>query len=273
MKIRTKLFEITDSKGNDIDPEDHDIIIMQNGEPTETRLADIFTDLELDENEIYGNSLLSYYELKDGKLSVEGSMVEFAIAGSHERVLITAIKRPSVNDDSVIPFEHIQKFVEFFKVAKPEEVFTDLNENEKQIFINARLDASIASTTAAEATKAADKEKTAAEAKKAEAELKAGIDPKFIHNKKDYLSTQTFYRGIDFKEYIDGPYHLFNGKSDNEAPFVLIKRGTDWWQEPHDTQIADETDTTMVVEFSDGNIIKRITLNTDSGATTITDAE
>lgn len=286
MKLRSKNFLITDAQGNDIDPNDHDIIIIRNGELTDIRLHHVFSDMELHENKIYGNSLLSYFNLQDGKLVVEGSTIEFALVANNERIPITWIKRPAINDDTIISFEEIVKFSELFKVAKPDEVFTDMNHEEKQVFVDQRNERSAAQKKAdeaaaqaeaerlqAETEKAnAEKEEQAQKAKQAEAELKASIDPKFVHSKKDYLSTQAFYRGIDFKEYIDGPYHLFAGKSEDESPLVLIKRGADWWEEPTDTEISDKSDKTITIEFTDGEILKNITLNTDTGETTLTDA-
>lgn len=280
MKLRTKLFPITDAKGNDIDLSGKPVIIILNGELTDIHLHDLVSSLELDENEIYGNSLLSYYTPQDGKLVVEGSTIELAIEGTDERILITGIKRPGLNNDTVIPFEHVQKFAEFFKVAKPDEVFTDLNAEEKQFFIDARTIA--ASTAKAAADKAtaekaiADKASAYAAAKQAETELRASIDPKRIHDKKSYLADQAFYANLEpeaFKEYIQGPYHLFFGKSEDESPFVLIKRGADWWEEPADTQIADESDEQLVVEFTDGKTLKSITLNISAGEMTIADGE
>lgn len=273
MKLRTKLFHITDAKSNDIDPDGLDIILMHNGQPTETRLSDVFTDIELEENEIYGNSLLSYMQLQDGKLVAEGSTIELAIAGTHERILINAITRPGLNDDTQIPFEHIQKFAEFFTLTKPDEVFIDLTADEKQFFIDGRLKKQDSEKQIKQAYTDAENAKAEQARKKAEADIKAGIDPEYIQEKKDFLSTQSFYRSQDFKEHVDGPYHLFYGQSETETAFLLIKRGADWWEQPEDAVVTDETDKTLSLEFTDGKALKQIVLDIATGQTTVTNAQ
>lgn len=280
MKLRTKTFPITDAKGNDIDLSGKPVIIILNGELTDIHLHDLVSSLELDENEIYGNSMLSYYTPQDGKLVVEGSTIELAIEGTDERILITGINRPGIHADTMIPFEHVQKFAEFFKVAKPDEVFTDLNAEEKQFFIDARTTAASKAKAAADKASAekaiADKAAADAAAKQAETELRASIDLKFIHDKKSYMADKTFYDLLEpepFKEYIKGPYHLFFGKSTEEAPYVLIKRGNDWWEQPKDTDLADENDKTVEVQFTDGKILKSLILDIATGEITITDVE
>lgn len=284
MKLKTKLFLITDSTGEEIDVENKDAILMLNGQKTSSRIPDVFTDTEYDEGEIYGNSLLSYYQVQeDGSLEVEGSKIQFALE-SGEPILVKRILRPDVNDDTIIPFEHVQKFAEFFAIAKPEEVFVNLNEDEKQVFISSRNEKVwVAKQKADEEENARteqakkEKEKSDAEkakqAKEAEAKLKASINPRFVSEKKDYISEQSFYRGIDFKEYIHPPYHLFYGKSDDEMPKVFIKRGETWWEETKDADIIDENDKTVVIEFTDGHTAKQLTLDIASGEIKITDAE
>lgn len=295
MKLKTKLFIITDSADNDINLDEIDVILILNGEKTSSRVQDVFSELEFEDGSIKGNSLLSYYNVNDdGSLSVEGSNIKLLDETINEPILIKSIKRPFIHDDTVIPFEHVQKFAEFFTIAKPDEVFTDLTDEEKQFFItarNARLEEDIkaqrelrSKEIKAAEQELADKQKeaealslmseeAAKEAVLKEKELKASINPKFVNIKKDYLANQNFYRSIDFKEYVDGFIHLFYGKSDDENPFVLIKRGADWWEEPQDTQIADETDTTIVIEFTDGETLKQINLDITTGETTVRNAE
>lgn len=258
MKIRTKVFYHSDVNGKS-NLENENIILVLNGKPTETKLRDVFTDLEFDDNEIYGNSLLSFYTLQEGNLVEKGSLIQLVLADTLEPVIITSIDRPVINDDSVIPFEHVQKFVEFFKLERPEEVFFSLSEEEKSYFTDQRK--------GMETTSSKEKE---AEDKKKEQELKASIDPKRIINRKEYLSTQAFYRSADFKEYINGPYHLFHGDSVNEGSCMLIKRGADWWEESP-AEITEANDKTVVIEFKDGEQLKNITLDIATNETTVSD--
>lgn len=265
MKIRTKVFYHKDEAGKFDNLENHKVILIVNGKVTDTTLQDVFTDLEFDDNEVYGNSLLSFYSLLNGNLVEKGSNIQWAIADTLEPIIITAIERPVINDDTNIPFEHVQKFAEFFQLEKPDEVFLILSEEEKQYFIDQRSKA--ANNTAK------PKEQEEELAKKKEQELKASIDPRYVQNKKDYLSTQSFYRSMDgFKEYINGCYHLFHGSDNVQEDCVLIKRGMDWWEEPKDIQVMDSNDKTVTVEFTDGAQLKNIVLDIPTGETTVSDA-
>lgn len=296
MKLKTKLFLITDSTGEEMDIENRNIGIYLNGEKHPASVAELFNYAEYDEGEIYGNSLLSYYQVTDdGKLSVEGSTIELRDNDTQEQIKFVRIVRPSVNDDGQISFDVVRLFSESFTIAKPDEVFTDLTDEEKQIFISERaiqeattqkqkaaaqkaLDDAETERLAAEKSKAdSDKAKADAEKlqqdKEAEAQLKESIDPKLIQEKKDYKATQNFYAGIDFKEYIHPPYHLFYGKSEEDEPSILIKRGETWWEESADAYLNDENDKTATIVFTDGEIQKQLTLNIETGEINISDVE
>lgn len=292
MKLKTKLFLITDSTGEEMDIENRNIGIYLNGEKHPASVAELFNYAEYDEGEIYGNSLLSYYQVTDdGKLSVEGSTIELRDDDTQEQIKFVRIVRPSVNDDGQISFDVVRLFSESFTIAKPDEVFTDLTDEEKQIFISERaiqeattqkqkaaaqkaLDDAEIERLAAEKSKAdSDKAKADADKVQAEKELKESIDKKFIQEEKEYRSTQGFYRGIDFKEYINHPYHLFYGKSEGDEPSVLIKRGETWWEESADAYLDDENDKTATIVFTDGEIQKQLTLNIETGEINISDVE
>jgi len=266
MKLRSKIFIVTDASGNEINAEDKKVVLSLNGERLETTLQDVCSDLEFDDGEIYGNTLLSYYGINpDGSLEVEGSKIQLLDAETGEPILIKEIKRPTVHDDTNIPFEHVQKFVEYFKVAKPDEVFDNLNTEEKQAFIDARISADN-TKQAEEASRATQKAQADAEAaKQAEAALKASIDPTKVNENKDYISIQGFYSGIDFKEYIKDNLHLFYGQDENNMPCILIKRGKDWWEELQEPVVLDETDTSVELEYLDGEVTKRLTLDIPTG--------
>lgn len=268
MKLRSKVIIITDAAGTEINIEEKDTVLALNGQRLDTKLQDVCSELEFDDGEFYGNTLLSYYGIQaDGSLQVEGSNIQLLDAATGEQILVKEMKRPSVHDDIEIPFEHVQKFAEYFKISKPDEVFHNLNESEKQVFIDQRISASQASASAS-AKKQADEAQAAAQA---EAELKASIDPALIQEQKDYNATKGFYAGIDFKEYIKGAVHLFYGKDDNNLPCVLIKRGKAWWEECPEPEVLEETDTTLVISYLDGNSPKRLTLDIVSGEVKIED--
>lgn len=273
MKLRTKLFPITNLKGEEINVDGKPIVLSLNGELMETKLEDVFTDLEFDDGEIYGNSLLSYYKVnEDGSLEVEGSKVQLFDSSSNEPVLVKQIKRPGINADTDIPFEHVKKFAEYFKIAKPEEVFKDLNDSEKQIFVSERDSIKELHTKAI--VEKAEEDRISAET--AERELKASIDPIYVQEKKHYLTTQSFYAGMEgFKEYIKDKYHLFYGDDPEQAPCVLIKRGDAWWEEcrEDDTEIMEKTDSLVIIEFNDGQIHKKLTLDRAAGQIAIINAE
>lgn len=317
MKLQSKDFHITDATGKKINVEEQNIILSLNDKKLETHLNDVFNPeyLEFENGKIYGNSLLSYYQInEDGTLGVEGSKIQLLNAETNEPILIKKITRDSLsNDDEIVSFDLIKKFVEYFNVSKPEDVFENLNIDEKQYFIDERIAASekkkvAASAIAAakakedeESNKKAEKEKAAAKAesdriekekkkaddekvaadaaekariaKEAEKTLKASIDPKLVHDKKSYKEDQFFYNRIGFKEYINHPYHLFYAKTEDQEPCVLIRRGDTWWEECFDTTLIDENDQMALIQFTDGETLKQMALDVNTGEIKITDAE
>lgn len=276
MKLQTQLFIITDSKERNINVEDRNIIVALNGERLPTRLQDIFSALEFDAGEIYGNSLLSYYHInEDGSMEVEGSKVQLMDAETDELIKVKKIKRPTVHDDSNISFENIQKFAEYFKIAKPDEVFYNLNDTEKQLFISDRTTKETAiqnSASEAAASQAAAEALKAAEAKlaneQAETTLRASIDPSYVQDNKAYLATQSFYAALDgFKEYISDKHHLFYGEDPNHSFCLLIKRGANWWEEIREEKadIMGKNEQEVIIDFFDGEVPQRLRLDLESG--------
>lgn len=284
MKLLTTLLLITDAKGTKINVEKRPIIIDLNGERLPTKLQDIFSSLEFDKGEIYGNSLLSYYRInEDGSLEVEGSKVQLVDEQTSEPVLVKKMERPGVHDDTTISFEDVQKFSEYFKIAKPDEVFSNLSATEKQAFIDERTsreetannEVAAANATATANEEAAKAAEALIEKKKAEAALKASIDPAYVQDMAAYASTESFYGGLDvFKKYIQEPYHLFYGDDPNESLCILIKRGDTWFEEvkSENFDITDKTANAVVIEFNDGEIRKQLTLALDSGQMEIINA-
>lgn len=276
MKLQTQLFLITDSKGKEINVEKKNIILALNGERLTTDLKAIFSGLEFDAGEIYGNSLISYYNVnEDGSLEVEGSKVQLLDAETDEPILVKRIKRPGVHDDSTISFEDIQKFSDYFKIANPDEVFSNLSAPEKQILIEARISREeVLKKQAADAL--ANQKKSDADAKeKAEAELKASIDPAYVQDEKAYQATKAFYAALDgFKQYTHDKYHLFYGDDPNESLCLLIDRGTTWKEEvsPENIEIISKNDKHVLLEFTDGELGRRLRLDMESGQIEIIDA-
>lgn len=277
MKLKTKLFLITNSKGQEINVKRKDVALDLNGERMKTKLLDIISKTEFDDGEIYGNSLLSYYQVnEDGSLQVEGSKIQLVDASTNEPILVKQIIRPGIYNDIDMPFDHVQKFVEFFKITKPDEVFDNLSDDEKQVFISERTAKEKSQSIETEASTA---DKAAAESErlqkeKQNKELKESIDPAYVHENSGITSTRTFYSGIEgFKEFIKDQYHLFYGDNPAYEPCVLIKRGT-WWEECREelTEVIQKDDTTVVIEFMDGTEKKKVTLDINAGTINITNS-
>lgn len=276
MKLRSKVIIITDAAGRETNIEGRDIVLSLNGERQTTKLQDVCSDMEFDDGEFYGNTLLSYYGIQpDGSLQVEGSNIQLIDAATGEQIMVKEMKRPSVHDDTEMPFEHLLKFIEYFKIAKPEEVFHNLSKEEKQALENDRTasrDKSIKEAEQAQQANASAKAQAdAAAAAQAEADLKASIHPDLIREQKDYNGIRSFYSGIDFKEYIKENTHLFYAKDENNLPCVLVKQGKAWWEECDDVEVLEETDANLVISYSTANAKKKLTLDIASGEITITD--
>lgn len=274
MKLKSEIFISTDSKGNLINVEGRDIILKLNGENLPTKLFDIFTHLEFDTGEIYGNSLLSYYvPQEDGSLSVEGSKVQLVDAKTDELILIKGFEKPAIHDDGPISFQNIKEFAEYFKIANPEEVFKDLSQEEKQVFISEKESVQTKRQSEQEANNEIKRQEELQQKKQAEAALKASIDPKFVLDNGGYSSVKGFYSDVKSKEYIEGPYHLFHATDNEQEPCILIKRGDDWWEEinPENLETLDNTDTALVVGFKDGETHKKAKLDLETGKLTVND--
>jgi len=279
MKLKSKIFYIVNPKGEEISIKGKAVALDLNGQRSDIKLKDIISHLEFDSGEFYGNSLLSYYQVnEDGSLQVEGSKVQLVDEATGEPILIKKIEKPGVHDDGDMPFEHVQKFAEFFKIAKPEEVFTSLSEEEKQTFISERAAKAQPAIDQAAQDAAAETETAALELeaqKKANAALKASIHPSYVQEQSDYNTTQSFYAGLPgYKEHIKEKYHLFYGPDPAYPPCVLIKHG-EWWEEltEENTEIMDKTDKTVVIDFKGINQNGKLTLDNQTGDINITDVE
>lgn len=274
MLLKSKLFLIADLNNNiNVNVEGREIAIQHNGQKTETKLSDIISEAEYDDGEIYGNSLLSYYNvMEDGSLEVPGSKIMLIDVATDTPILIKKIKLPFIKSDDNISFEDIKKFTEFFKIEKPEEVFTDLSDEEKQWFISDRQ-ANAASVqtapdnSAEEAAAAAEKEKQLK--LQAEADLKATIDPEYVQDYNQYVATKGFYGNIGYSEHVEPPYHVFYGNDPKHAPCVLIKRGENWWQELKEAEVdIDRTGDNPIFRFMDGTEQKELVINIATGQLT-----
>lgn len=276
MKLRSKVLIVTNESGNEINLEEKEVVLALNGERLDTKLQDVCSDMEFDDGEVYGNTLLSYYGIQpDGSLQVDGSNIQLIDAATGDKILVKEMKRPSVHDDTEMPFEHLLKFIEYFKIAKPEEVFHNLSKEEKQALADDRTAAQDKAMKEAEKSRqeneSAKSQADEAAAAQAEADLKASIHPDLIRDQKDYNAIRSFYSGIDFKEYIKENIHLFYGKDENNPPSVLIKRGKAWWEECQEPDVLEETDTNLVISYLDGEVSKRLNLDIESGDVTIED--
>ena len=280
MKLLTKLFLITDAKGKDINIKGKPIVVALNGEKTITKLEDIFSHPEYDMGEIYGNSLLSLYQVQeDGSLQVEGSKIQLINFDTDELILVKKIDKPWVKADTDIPFEDVQKFSEYFKIAKPEEVFSSLTAEEKQSFISAREAKAQENEVAAKAaanqaeteaatTKAAADLLLKEQKEKEETEYKATLDPQYVLDQNAYESLRTYYKGLEgFKHYINGLYEFFYGDDPSYPIGLAIKRGDAWWEEINDEDltIIEKNDKEVIIEFPDKGVPTRLILNREAG--------
>lgn len=267
MLLKTQLFLITDVNHNNIDIGDRETAIHLNGEKTDTKLTDIISEAEYDDGEFYGNSLLSYYKvMEDGSLEVPGSKIILMDVSTSAPILVKEIKRPFIKSDDNISFEDIKKFAEFFKIEKPEEVFTDLSNEEKQLIISERQANVKVPTTDNSAEEAANEKQLKDQA---EADLKATIDPEYVQDYNQYVATKGFYSNIGFTEHIETPYHVFYGNDPKHASCILIKRGDNWWQELKEQEVdIDRTGDNPIFRFMDGHEQKELVINIATGQLT-----
>lgn len=273
MQLKTKIIDITDAHGNEIDIEDVPVALYLNGKPHERSLSDVITEADYDDGQIECNTLLSFYKVqKDGSLHVEGSTIQLFNTATKEFILVKEISRPFLNDDDDISFEEVRKFAHDFAIAKPHEVFTDLNDEDKQVFI-AEIEKREAETQKekAEATKAlaeaeaAQKEKEKEDADQADKKLRESLDASTVHDEKGYLKVQSYYKSKKCDEKTTNPFHVFFGKDSGEEPCLLIKRGNDWWEEPEQTAWEGENAKELIIEFNDLGTKRELVFNTETG--------
>lgn len=282
MELLTKKLIITDSKGEEVNVKRKNIGIYLNGKKTDFSMRDLFKYTEYDDGEIYGDSLLGYYAATDdGKLSVAGSVVEFRDEDSGEQIKVVKIKRPGLTNDDEITFEEVQKFAHDFSIEKPEEVFPDLNDEEKQVFIaerekreaeTAKEKAAAAQALAEAETARVAKEKedaekeTLAAAVKADKDLRESLKPASVYDEKGMRELRTYYKDKKCGENTTPPYHVFHGAQSEEEPCLLIKRGKDWWEQPEQTALQGETPDKLIIEFTDLGTQRELAFNTETGS-------
>lgn len=305
MKLKEQIFHVTDAENIPMDmSQQRDSSVILNGKDNEIKLEHVFRRFELDEEEgtIYGTSLLSYFTIKDGKLvDGEGNTVEFFTADK-KPILVTAITRPDLTDDATIDFEYVKAFSELIGINKPDELFADLlSDEEKQIFASERqkreadveaenkrkadadaekkalADAELENKKLADAQtekKLADEELK----KQADAEARAKVDPDYFVDEAKYKKQQKFFNNMQsFKEYTEGNVHFFYGNKWSEYvedPCVLVKRGDDWFEEVEmDMDNIIEDDKSVVLEFVDGDVRKKVTLDLATDTISVSEAE
>lgn len=285
MKLKEKIFEVTDEKGNPLDlSQETNISVIINGIDSGLKINDIFRNHSLieDVGTIYGTSLLSYFTPKDGKLiDGEGHTVEFFDTNKNPILVIDNTDEPFFDDDSIISFEYIKAFSELVGIKKADELFAPLlSDEEKEIFASERkslLEKEESTRIALEQKEAIEKEKQEADTielekqkeadykKKLDDELRSKISPDYIVEEKKYKEYQKFYSDNNFKEYISGNVHLFYNKDwrdYKEDPFVLVKRGDKWWEDV-ETEVDDihEYDKRVALVFVDGTDKKTVVLD------------
>lgn len=278
MKLRTKLIQVTDLAGRELDLEGIPVEIILNKKAAGKTLDQVLVGYkEFDEGEIYGQTLLGFYNVQDdGSLFVDGSHIQLFNQVTQENIKVTGITRPGLNDDCEVSFEDVKQFIEDFNIEKPDEVFTGISEEEKDVLLAIRQQ-NEASTRAAKAQ--ADKDLKEAEAalqakalEDADAALRAKIKSSELHDEKSYKEIQAFYKSKDCKEYVSPPFHVFFGAEADEEPCLLIRRGAasdkapaikDWWQEPDQTAFEDGPIITF--EHDDLGEQKKVVFNSETG--------
>lgn len=293
MILKERILRAVDTDGNLFDLSDEPSIpAIINGKDNDITLENLSrgVDLGQEESTIYVISLLSYFNVKDGKLvDAEGNTVQLLTSEKKPILIVDNTEEPDLYDEATITFDYIHAFSELVGINKPDELFADLlTDDEKQIFISER------NVREAGAKKIADeaKEKTDAEAKKiaddtklqsdadakkqAEAEAISKIEPEYLVDERKYKKYQKFYEELQsFKEYIDGNIHLFYGdkwKEYSEDPFVLIKRAEGNWEDVEtDVDNIIEEDKTVQLEFKDGEGWKNLTLDLEKGTISVVD--
>lgn len=276
MILLTKLFLITDASGEDIDVKRMNIGVYLNGKKTEFTLRNLFSKTEFDDGEIYGNSLLGFYNVTDdGKLFVEGSLVELRNEDNAEQIKFVKIKRPGITNDKEISFEDVQKFVQDFGIEKPADVFPDLNDEEKNVLIaeqdqreaTTRQEKTNAQKAIDEAEAARIEKEKEEQAQQAEVEadkaMRAKINPANVYDGERYNETKEYFKNANGKEYISQPYHIFF--ANEEDPVLLIKRGKDWYEHPKQEAFESETEDEIIIEFEDMKVTKELTFNSATG--------
>lgn len=294
MELKTQKFLITDSKGEETNVKRKNIAIYLNGKQTPFSLRDLFGYIEFGGGEIYGNSLLSFYKVQeDGSLSVEGSIVQLFNADTNEFILVKEIKRPGMNDDTTISFEEVQKFAHDFSIEKPDEVFPDLNDEEKQVFIAEREKREAETTKQkAEAAKALQEAETArlekekeeqeikakeeakTAAQQADKDLRAKVKPENIYYDKKYQrDVKDYYKKQGCNEYASGALRVWFGKASEEEPCLFIQRGMqneahglqDWFEQPKQESFEGETPNELIIEFTDLGTERELVFNKETG--------
>lgn len=294
MTLKEKKFEVRDADGNRIDMSNQqDAPVLINGKDNKVRLEHVFKKFELDEDEgiIYGTSLLSYFTVADGKLvDKEGNTVELLTTEGKPILIVDNTEEPFFDDDVEIDFEYVQAFSQLIGINKPDEIFAQLlSDEEKALFTTEREAREADANTKKkakekveaevkqkqdEAKELADKETALAESKKkADEEARAKVDPQYFVDEKKYKKHHKFYTdeddGLEWKEYVVGNVHLFYGKDwaeIKEDPFVLVKRGDNWWEDCEtDVDNITEDEKTVQIEFVDGEEKKKITLDLEKG--------
>lgn len=278
MELKTKKILFTDSQGKEINVKCCKIDIYLNGKKTAFSLLEMFSYIEFDAGEIYGNSLLSFYKVQeDGSLHVAGSTVQLFNANTNEFILVKEIVRPGMHDDDEISFDEVKKFAHDFSIEKPEEVFPDLNDEEKQVFVAERekreaetakekAEAAKALQEAETARLEKEKEDAATAAEQADKDLRAKVKPENIYYDKKYQrEVKDYYKNKGCTEHVSEPYRVWFGKDSEEEPCLFIQRGKDWKEQPSQESYEGETPTELIIVFDDLGTERELVFNTETG--------
>lgn len=297
MKLKEKIFHVTDAEGNLIDlSEEKEIAVIINGKDSGLKIQEVFRTVVLDEEEgeIYGTSLLSYFTPQENGslIEPEGNTVSFLVKreGSTIPLKVTEITRPSLYDDVDISFEYIKAFAELIGITKADELFAELlNDAEKEVFASERNKREADAETKKKADADAETKRKANEdaetkrladieaKKQADTDARAKVDPDYLVEEPKYKQHQKFYGDLGFKEYTGDNVHFFYSnkwQEYKEDPFVLVKRGDNWWEDVEvDVDNITEDEKTVQLEYADGEVRKKLTLDLESGKVSVSDAE
>ena len=252
MKLKEKIFKFTTQDGKPARLSDEKITIIIND--NEWEIDAVFKKHDYEDGFLYGYSLLQYFTPEKGLLTdKEGHTVKF-LNEKKEPLNIVEMKIPGIWDPPIeVSVDYIKDYSNTIGIQHPENLFTDLSKEEKDMLIaeskkkedkiakekedKEKDDERIADEKEKDDERIADEKKKdderIADEKKKDDEQKLKDDLKedgYLCEWDDYLLYQKEYSKGDAKEYKKDKYHVFYEKDEEEVLLILFKAGNDWFE-------------------------------------------